>query len=204
MVTTILFDYGGVFGSEAHDWGGTLQPVSNASGLSVGEMEGLWHEAWPSLVIGAHDLGSFWNSVSQASPTRPEPHALQEVFESAISENRDVRNIAEELKRRGFRLALVSNESRGGMNAKIQKFRLADLFEKVYCSANMGISKPDPALFSYILSDTKTGPREAILIDDQEANIKVAREIGMEAIHFKNAAQLRTELERFFRVSFFN
>ena len=195
-IKTILFDFGGVLGSGAHDWSGTLLPVVDAADLSVGEMEGLWYRRWPSLAVGASDLSALWSDVSQASPRHTDPSVLADVFYSAITANEDAFRLARDLKTQGLRLAIVSNESRGGMDVKIRKFSLADIFEKVYCSAVMGFAKPDPMFFSYILHDLALEPHEVVLLDNEAKNIAAAEELGIRAFLFRNAAQSRIALEQ--------
>ena len=196
MAKTILFDFGGVLGSEAHDWGGALLPVTDATGLSTGEMEGLWSEFWPALSVGAVEMAAFWETVYRVAPSEPEPGTLELLFERASTVDPDVIAVAEDLKRHGFRLAILANESQAGMDVKIKKHRLADLFERVYCSASVGVAKPDEAIFRFVLHDLAVPPDEVIAIDDRSENIAAAMAVGMHAIRYQNPAELRADLER--------
>jgi FMN phosphatase YigB (HAD superfamily) len=56
-------------------------------------------------------------------------------------------------------------------------------FRQTYYSHAMGLRKPDPASFQYILDDQQLDPAETLFIDDTIKNVEAARQIGMQAIH---------------------
>ncbi len=61
-------------------------------------------------------------------------------------------------------------------------------------SCYLGLRKPDAAIYRLALEITQRRPDECLFIDDRLPNIEAAMQIGMRAIHFQDAAQLRTEL----------
>jgi len=58
---------------------------------------------------------------------------------------------------------------------------LHDLFEHVYFSHEMNLSKPDPLIYKTLVEDLNTTPEKIIFFDDLEANVESAREIGIQA-----------------------
>jgi 2-haloacid dehalogenase len=56
------------------------------------------------------------------------------------------------------------------------------------------IKKPHPDFFHAHTVKYNLQPEQIIFIDDKLANVQAAQAIGMHAIHFKNARQLRKEL----------
>ena len=71
-----------------------------------------------------------------------------------------------------------------------------DIFDAVYASNRIGRSKPNLEFFSYILEVEGFEPGQAVFVDDTEEHVDVARNAGLTAILFKNAASLRLEFER--------
>jgi HAD superfamily hydrolase (TIGR01509 family) len=71
-----------------------------------------------------------------------------------------------------------------------------DLFDAVYASNKMGVSKPQPDFYRRILSAEGVTPADAVFIDDAEMNVLAAEKLGIRSILFKNAAGLRTEIDR--------
>jgi len=60
----------------------------------------------------------------------------------------------------------------------------------------MGISKPNPDFYRYILKEEGVKPEEAVFVDDTEENIIAARNIGIKSILFKAPHSLKQQLKR--------
>ena len=71
-----------------------------------------------------------------------------------------------------------------------------DIFDAVYASNRIGRSKPGPDFYSYILEVEEYEPGQAVFVDDSEENVIGAKNVGLTAIQFKNAASLRLEFDR--------
>jgi glucose-1-phosphatase len=56
-------------------------------------------------------------------------------------------------------------------------------FEKAYYSHLIGLRKPTPESFLYILSEQNLKPEETLFIDDTLKNIEGAREVGLQTLH---------------------
>ncbi|MBS7787490.1 HAD family phosphatase [Flavobacterium sp. CYK-55] len=53
-------------------------------------------------------------------------------------------------------------------------------FEKVYYSYEMGMRKPDPAIFSYILNKHDLSPKRTLFVDDKKENTDAAASLGIQ------------------------
>ena len=71
-----------------------------------------------------------------------------------------------------------------------------EVFDAVYASNRMGLAKPDPAFYTFILEREGCEPREAVFVDDMEVNVEAAAKLGIEAFLFAGAAKLAGELRR--------
>lgn len=69
-----------------------------------------------------------------------------------------------------------------------------DLFDAVYASNKMGVSKPHPEFYQHILNAEGMGPQETVFIDDAEINVCAAEKLGIRSILFKDSDSLRAEL----------
>lgn len=58
------------------------------------------------------------------------------------------------------------------------------------------IKKPHPDFFNSHTAKNNLKSEQIIFIDDKLANVQAAQSVGMHAIHFKNARQLRQELKK--------
>ena len=96
-------------------------------------------------------------------------------------------------KAAGVRTALLSNSwgpttyDRSGWD---------ELFDETVISGEVGIRKPDPAIYAMASERLGVAPRESVFVDDLEQNLAPAREAGMAVVHHVDAAQTIAELER--------
>lgn len=58
-------------------------------------------------------------------------------------------------------------------------FGVADYFQKAYLSYELGLAKPDPAIFRAVLEDARLRPEETLFLDDSAANCAAARTLGI-------------------------
>ena len=69
------------------------------------------------------------------------------------------------------------------------------LFDKSYFSFDIHLEKPDPRFFELILDHEHLLPEETLFIDDTEANIKVAKSLGIRTYHIGREELVRNLFE---------
>ena len=77
-----------------------------------------------------------------------------------------------------------------------QKLNLSQYMETLFVSYQLGVRKPNPNAYLMPMKQLQVLPEDCIFVDDRKENCDAAIGVGMEAIVFENAIQLRTELER--------
>ena len=103
--------------------------------------------------------------------------------------------ILETLHRRGVPLFALSNWSRETFPLAQRRFEFLTLFRGTVISGEVGLIKPDPRIFQYLLDRFEIAPADAIYIDDNPRNAAAAAALGLHGIHFTSPPQLRRELE---------
>lgn len=196
MIKAIIFDYGGVLGSDSHEWDTTFKEIKRLTGLQSEELQGLFKDYWPLLKTGKEKLINFFAEVSKISKKKTTAKKLEKSYLQNVAGLKTIINYTASLKSKGYTLYILANESKEGMETKIRKFGLKKIFTKIYCSANIGIGKPDPRIFKYVLKDAKIKPSETIFIDNQFPNIEVAKKLGIKTIHYENLPQLKITLSK--------
>lgn len=58
-------------------------------------------------------------------------------------------------------------------------------FKKAYYSHEMGLRKPYPEAFQYLINEQQLKVEETLFIDDTEINIQTAKALGLQTIHLK-------------------
>jgi 2-haloacid dehalogenase len=64
----------------------------------------------------------------------------------------------------------------------------------IQISGEVGVGKPDPAIFRAFLARFGLTAGETVFIDDWDRNVATASSLGIVAIQFKGAAKLRADL----------
>jgi glucose-1-phosphatase len=73
-------------------------------------------------------------------------------------------------------------------------WQIDDAFDHMVISAEVGLAKPDLAIYQWVFNELGVSPAKAIFIDDFLHNIEAARAAGMHGIHFRSPDQALGEL----------
>lgn len=75
-----------------------------------------------------------------------------------------------------------------------EKLELSHFLPWTFVSWTTGLRKPDPDAYLFAARSLARPPAACLFVDDRESNCQAARDIGMSALRFEGAAQLRGEL----------
>ena len=117
------------------------------------------------------------------------PEMLGEALEGTVA-------ILGELRRAGLRTYALSNWSAETFPLTRTRFPFLDEMDGILISGEAGVGKPDPAIFREFLARFGLAPDRTVYIDDWDRNVATAAGLGMTAILFLDAEQLRTDLRR--------
>jgi putative hydrolase of the HAD superfamily len=95
----------------------------------------------------------------------------------------------------GLKMAMLNNESGPLNDFRIETFGLAEYFDGFFCSAYMGMRKPDPRIFRAGAEMLHVQPEECAFVDDRENNCAAAAGVGMHAIQYKGEEPLTKALD---------
>jgi putative hydrolase of the HAD superfamily len=70
-----------------------------------------------------------------------------------------------------------------------------DAFSGIVISGEVKMMKPEPEVFQHLLATFQLRAAESVFIDDVAVNVEAARQVGIHAILFQDAAQCRAQLE---------
>ena len=103
-----------------------------------------------------------------------------------------------ELKEKGYKVYVLSNWSEPVYEAnKDTHLRFLKEMDGGILSFREGMIKPELEIYQLLCDRYQINPKEAVFLDDNEANIKGAREFGLNAIHFKSYEQAKEELNQY-------
>jgi putative hydrolase of the HAD superfamily len=91
--------------------------------------------------------------------------------------------VLDELRRRGYRLGLISVCSEEVPTLWEHTEMAARIDEPVF-SCSVGVAKPDPRIYRIAADRLGVEPGECLFVDDQPAFVEGARAAGMDAVRF--------------------
>ena len=97
-------------------------------------------------------------------------------------------------KNNGLKMAMLNNESGPLNDYRIATFGLAEYFDGFFCSAYIGMRKPELRMFRSGAAMLHFQPEECAFIDDRDKNCAAAAGVGMHAIQYKGEEALRDAL----------
>lgn len=189
-VETILWDFGGVFtGSPFH----TLDGYAASLGVASSEITKLVFGY--GVPNGSHP----WHKLERGEVTMEEAtrQCVREVelagiqgfdlrsFFAAIGGKTDQANEmyagVKRLKAKGIQQIIVSNNIREFAETW-QSMLPEELFDDIVDSSNVGVRKPDPAIFHLALNVAESTPESTVFLDDYEEHVQVANSMGIHGI----------------------
>jgi epoxide hydrolase-like predicted phosphatase len=182
-ITAVLFDFSGVL---------TTSPWANFAAAGGGNLEllvGPYHEdgdhPWHRLERGEIGFKEWFEEVTALAA-----EAGVELDLAPIAALRDELQVHPhviervlELRRDGYQTALVTNNVREGASMWRSLVPIDDLFDVVIDSSEVGVRKPNRAIYELTLERLGgVAPDQAVFLDDVASNVDGARAAGLHGI----------------------
>lgn len=151
-------------------------------------------------IVGSADKGEIseremFERLSKVTGVAPDV-ILQEWLDIATID-RGVLEIIDNLRSSGYAVGLLSNAPPDFEQRLLDRDDLYHYFDAMFISSVRKLAKPDPAFFHLALDEMGYKAEEAVFIDDNPVNIKASKDLGIDAILFKSAEQLKEDLKPF-------
>jgi putative hydrolase of the HAD superfamily len=192
----VVFDFGMVLSGqpnmEAH------AAMVKITGLPVDQFETLY---WADRL--AYDQGTlsglhFWQNFVRDAGLKVGESAVEELHRlDALywtTQNPAILAWQAQLKKRGLLTGILSNMGDSVLASIEKHFDWLPRFDVLVWSFQLGMVKPDPAIYHHLLSKLGTQPEETLFLDDRHANVEAARALGIRAIEFTTIEKLRGDL----------
>lgn len=191
----VLFDLDGVLAH--YDHAPRLRVLAERTGTSERAVSqalfesGLEQEA----DLGLHDAQGHADELARRLGAPVTTADLIAARAAAMTANAEVLAFAQQVARKASVAILTNNNLLLRDNLAVICPPLFPLFEqRVFCSAQFGLGKPDPNVFLLCLQALGTPPEACFFIDDKPENPEGARAAGLSAHHYLNDTLLRAEL----------
>ena len=162
-------------------------------GMSLEELVALKHpRAWLDFELGEIDEATLLQRFF-ADGREVDGPGLKRAMLEAYRLLPGIESLLHELYARSVPLHALSNYPRWYELVE-ERVRLSRYLRWSFVSCLIGMRKPDPGVFQHVSNELGVPASACLVIDDREDNCQAAREEGMDAIRFTDAATLRREL----------
>ena len=93
-----------------------------------------------------------------------------------------------------YSLAIFSNTNELHWPRLMTEMELEGCFDHYFASFMIGMAKPDPAAFRYVVNALSRAPSEILFLDDSQTNVDAARFVGMKAERVSGIGQVERVL----------
>jgi putative hydrolase of the HAD superfamily len=144
-----------------------------------------------ALERGQLTEGEFTAIVQAQLPEEIELAGFSEIYFSHLHPNEPMIELMRELRDRGLRMAMLTNNVREWEPLWRAKLPVDEIFEVVVDSAFVGMRKPEREIYELTLERLGDDIRadECVFVDDLDVNCDTARDLGMHAVHYVSAEQ---------------
>jgi putative hydrolase of the HAD superfamily len=125
---------------------------------------------------------------------RPQLHRFREVYFEALHPNPPMIELMRELKARGLRMGLLTNNVREWEPLWRSMLPVDEIFETVVDSGFVGCRKPEARIYEMTLERLGLAAGSCLFVDDIAVNCDGAQAAGMSAVHFRDNEQAIAEV----------
>lgn len=174
---------------------------ARSHGLDLEPFEQFFRNDWKPIVTGKADL----KEAIAANPELWQWHGdiddlLKFWFETEDVRNEELIAIIHMLKDSGAGCYLATEQERYRGNY-MREVMFKDLFDSYYITAELGVSKTEPAFFQAIIDDLQrqdptVQPRDIVFFDDSQAKVDTACSVGIDGRLYTDIEQVRSMVPR--------
>ncbi|MGC9359948.1 MAG: HAD family hydrolase [Anaerolineae bacterium] len=197
-IKAFMFDCGGVILgnpdlSRYHAWEDRL-------GLQRDELATRLYEgiAWRRAEVGELTEDAYWIEAGRELGI-DDPQAIDalknDMWDSWTINPRTLALI--DRVRQRHRVAILSNATDVLRTALAERYGIADRFDCIISSAEVGVAKPERGIYEIALERLALAPEQVVFIDDRPDNVAAAANLGMHVIWFVNDDLLARQMQRY-------
>lgn len=94
-----------------------------------------------------------------------------------------------------YRTAILSNSADGARREEQRRYGFEQLVDVLVYSHEVGLAKPDPAVFRLTEQRLGVEAHEIVFLDDQPQHVSAARELGWHAVHHTDTRESLREVQ---------
>ncbi len=200
MYKHIIFDFGGVILDLGGKHTGIPGDLSRIFTVTEDEAVKIWAENKEELLTGKETPEEFLTAVAKILHSHID---IKEAYEKWKAYNRVEKSridwkLLEYVKhlRKRYAVHVLTDTIDLDRESDTLIRKVDSHFENVFKSYEEKLRKPDKKAFLNVLMKINAKPKECIFVDDFQANVTAASELGMKGVLFTNLGALRKDFEK--------
>lgn len=172
---TLVLDAMGVIFAEGHDVQKLIAPFVREHG-GIDDLDKI-EDAYFEASLGRIEPEEFWQRVGLSV----------EVEDECLARHRLSDGILELLKQAPShyeRVVCLSNDVSRWSRKLRRMYSLESLISAWFISGDIGLRKPDLAIYRYLLEQLGARAEQVVFVDDRTANLDPAAELGIQTVHY--------------------
>ncbi len=198
MIKSIIFDLGGVYFTD-----GTSKAVKKFSqkyklnSQDVSDFFGTKNKIGRLYRQGKLTSKQFWQALQKQFKIRVNKDDLIKQWILCYKPIQGNLDLIKKLRKNGLKIYFLSDNVKERSQILQQKYNFMGDFDSGIFSHEARITKKDgDKIFKLVLQKTGNKPNEVIFIDDKEDYVKIAEELGINALYYKNVKKLKKEIKK--------
>lgn len=184
MIKAIIFDCFGVLtGDKWKEFVATLPEDQKSTARDLNH----------ALDAGFLTQSEFYKKITAL--TGVSPVRVESVINAELHKNKPLLDYISELKK-SYKIGILSNISSSWITDFLLTKEEALLFDDILLSYQVGMTKPNPAIFHIAAERLGVQPSECIFIDDGTWNCESAKNVGMKPVVYTNFVQCRHSIQQ--------
>lgn len=148
---------------------------------SLEELQKLWvtSEATRNFETGKISFDEFACAIISEFKVKSTPEEIKKNF-CAITGPPKAKffELFAELKK-NFNLSVLSNTNLPHIQYLRSKYNIFEIFDNLFFSYEIGLMKPFPEIFIYVINSLKAKPEDILFFDDSKVNVDAAAKLGI-------------------------
>ncbi len=182
MIKAILFDFDGVLTPDKTGSYTICNYISKAIGIDFEKLSDVYKKFNQDLLFGRTTHEKIWDNLCIELDVKIDIKHLYDSFTNTPINN-PVLDLVKKLKS-SYKTGIITDNKKDRIKALIDKNNLNEYFDTVIISADIGSGKDNDKIFHKAIESINVKYEECVYIDNQEKNLIVPENLGMNVIFY--------------------
>lgn len=183
MIKAILFDFDGVLTTDATGSQSICNYICEETGLYIEKFKSVYYKYNDDLLYGKTNHINIWESLCKELNTNIDINILYESFINTPIDNQML-ELLHKLKQQNYKIGMVTDNKKDRIDEIVKYYDWNKIFDKITISAEVGSGKECNRIFDETIECLKVNSDECVFIDNQEKNLIVPKNMGMNVMYF--------------------